>query len=153
MTTKRALRLKLSIFCVLSAWFVCSAALSIGGTIDISPYRIILTGDSCSEDIHAKVPMVLLTGDLITDFGASLQFDGCSEIITSARFYYCPYDNVLHIYFDKDAVLKCLKNNDIEGKITVYVWGSFLNVADLVEFSGYDVVEVLVPESLGKGSN
>jgi len=152
-TTKRALRLKLSIFCVLSAWFVCSGTLCMGGTVDVNPYRIILSGDSCSEDIHVNVPMILITGDLITDFEASLQFEGCSEIIASASFYYCPYDNMLHIYFDKDAVLNCLEDNEIEGQVTVRVWGSFLNAGDLVEFSGYDVVEVLVPESLGKGSD
>jgi hypothetical protein len=153
MTTKRALRLKLSFFCVLSAWFVCSAALCIGGTIDISPYRIILSGDTCSEDVHAKVPMVLISGDLITDFEASLQIEGCSEIIASATFYYCPYDDMLHIYFDKDEVLNCLEDNEIEGQVTVFVWGRFLNGTDLVGFSGSDVVEVLVPESLSKGPN
>lgn len=59
MTTKGALRLELSVFCVLFAGFVCSGALCMGGTIDISPYRIILSG-GCSENIHTKGPMNLI---------------------------------------------------------------------------------------------
>ena len=140
----KALRLRFLLFCLsLSIAFFAFSEQCFADTVNISPHRIVLCADGSSEDIQARIPMNLSPGYSITDFEASLRFDGNSEVISSSGFYYCPLDNVLHVYFNKDAVLLYLKAHKIEGVVIADVWGQFDEGDASVEFSGSDRVEVL----------
>ena len=103
---RRAFGLKFLFSCLfLSIVFFVFPEQCFADTVNISPHRIVLSADGSSDDIQARIPMNLSPGYSITDFEASLRFDGNSEVISSSGFYYCPVDNVLHVYFNRDAVL------------------------------------------------
>ena len=115
--------------------------------VNISPFKIILNADGNSEDIQARIPMVLPAGGSITEFDAALWFNSETEEILAEGFYYCAIDDILHVYFDRTDVLDYLRGNkEIEDKVVANVWVGFFNGYDYVELSGFDVVEVIDPD-------
>lgn len=144
--------LRLSVWCLLliAGLFVIPGYV-LAETVNISPFKIILNADGNSEDIQARIPMVIAAGNSITDFEASLRIDNANDTVVAIDFYYCAIDDILHIYFDRKEVLQYLKDNEIKGEVTAAVWGSFYDFDNLVEFSGYDDVVVIDPDEDNSG--
>jgi len=139
--------LRLTHYCLLlSVVFFAFPGQILSDTVNISPFKIILNADGNSDDIQARIPMALPAGE-ITDFEAYLLFGDADEMLVTDEFYYCAVDNILHVYFERSAVLKYLKENNIEGSnVIAQVWGGFF-VGDLyVDFAGSDSVIVLDPD-------
>ena len=146
METRKKSDLKLA-FCglLLSLVLFVFPGQILSDTVNISPFKIILNADGNSDDIQARIPMALPGGE-ITDFEASLLIGDAPEVLVTTDFFYCAIDDIMHIYFDRKAVLDYLKDYEIEGKVIAQVWGDFFVGGEPVDFEGDDIVEVLDPD-------
>ena len=111
--------------------------------VTIKPYRIILTDTGNSETIQALIPMVIAGG--ISEFQATLSFEGFDGEIETDDFYYCAIDDILHVYFNRSQVIDHLLNK-VSGRTKAVVAGSFKADDREIEFFGDDWVEVVKPK-------
>lgn len=149
MNARKKTDLRLTVYCLLlsAVLFVFPGQiLSDTVKVNISPFKIILNADGSSDDIQAKIPMALPAGGSITEFGATLRFNGEDEEIPTESFYYCAVDDILHVYFNRKAVLEYLNFYEIQDKVVAEVWVGFFDGYEYVEFEGDDIVEVLDPD-------
>ena len=112
--------------------------------VTIKPYRIILTNTGNSETIQALIPMVIAGN--ISEFQATLRFEGFEEEITTTDYYYCIIDDILHVYFNRSTVTDFLLANHVSGRTKATVAGSFKADDTEIEFFGDDYVEVVNPK-------
>ena len=112
--------------------------------VTIKPYRIILTDTGNSETIQALIPMVIAGG--ISEFQATLRFEGFDGEIETDDFYYCAVDDILHVYFNRSQVISFLSEKKVSGRTKALVEGSFKADNKEIEFFGDDYVEVVKPK-------
>ena len=112
--------------------------------VKIEPQKIILNDSTRDETIKASIPMQL--SSTISKFNATIKFDEEGDI-KAKSYKYCAIDDILHIYFNKQEVIKFLSDNNISGKkVTASVSGSLMDGDKKVTFSGEDEIEVVKPK-------
>ena len=119
------------------------AQISLADTVNIDPHKIILNDSTKNDTIQASIPMQI--SSTISNFNATISFNGKGEI-KATSYKYCNVDDMLHIYFDKEEVVKFLSDNNISGQVTASVSGSLMDGDKSVTFSGDDKIEVVEPK-------
>lgn len=115
------------------------ASFGLGYTVRVEPDKIVpnaIAGKA--DDLQVSV---LISVPSVEDLVASISIAGGEEI-TAIGYDYCAIDDVLHIYFDKDIVIKQILAAKLNGEVVVSLDCSFWDGDETVYIEGSDMIEV-----------
>ncbi len=115
------------------------ASLGLSYTVRVEPDKIVPNAwKGKAEDLQVSV---LISVSSVEEFAASISIEG-GDPIPAVGFDYCAIDDVLHIYFDKDAVIQQILAENLDGEVVVSLNCSFWDGDNEVFIVGSDAIEV-----------
>lgn len=115
------------------------ASCGLSYTIRVEPDKIVPNAmNGKADDLQVSV---LISVPKVEKLVASICIQEGEEIV-AVGYDYCAIDDVLHIYFDKETVIKQILAANLDGEVVVSLAGSFWDGEETVFIEGSDTIEV-----------